>query len=117
MYLIEIDVVEVEALQAGGDLIHDMASRKADRVRSGPHPRAHLGRDDDILAPDAEVAQSLSEQDLGLAFGIDIRRIDEIDACLDRPADQRRGRRLIERADRAPEAGAAAEGHGAEADF
>ncbi len=71
----------------------------------------------DVLALDAEVAQRLPELDLGLAFRIDVGGVDEIDAGLERAADERGRARLIERADRAPEAGAAAEGHRAEADF
>ena len=56
----------------------------------GPDAAAHLGRDDDILALDAEVAQSLPELNLGLAFGIDIGGVDEIDARFERAADERR---------------------------
>ena len=48
--LVEIDVIEAEPLQAAGDLVHDVAARQADRVRPGPDPAAHLGRDDDVLA-------------------------------------------------------------------
>ena len=101
--LIEIDMIEAEPLQAAGDLIHDVAARKADGVRARPHPAAHLGGDDDVLALDAEVAQGLAELNLGLALGIDVGGVDEIDARFERAGDERGGRGLIERADIAPE--------------
>ena len=115
--LVEVHMIEAKALQAGGDLVHDVAARQADRVRPRPHPAAHLGGDDDVLALDAEIAQRLAELNLGLPFGIDVGGVEEIDARFDRAADERRGGLLIERADGPPEPGAAAEGHRAEADF
>ena len=66
--LVEVDVIEAEPLQAGGDLIHDVTARQADRVRAGPHAAAHFGGDDHVLARDAEVAQRLAELTLGLAL-------------------------------------------------
>ena len=81
MDLVEIDVFEAEALQAGGDLIHDVAARQADRVRPRAHPPEHFGRDDDVLALHAEVTQRLPELDLRLAFRIDVGGVDEIDAA------------------------------------
>ena len=60
--LVEIDVFEAQALQAAGDLVHDMAARQADRVRAGADAAAHLGGDDDVLARDVEIAQRLAEQ-------------------------------------------------------
>ena len=117
MDLVEIHVVEPEPLQGGGDLIHDVAARQADRVRPRPHPAANLGGDDHVLALDAEIAQRLAELNFGLPFGVDVGRVDEIDARFERAADERRGGLLVERPDGAPEPGAAAEGHGAEADF
>ena len=97
-------MVEAEALQAGGDLIHDVAARQPDRVRPRPHAAAHLGRDDHVLALHAEIAQRLPELDLRLALRIDVGGVDEIDAGLERAADERGRARLVDRADRAPEA-------------
>ena len=87
--LVEIDVIEAEPLQAGRDLIHDVAARQPDRVRARPHPAAHLGRDDDVLALDAEIAQRLAELNLRLAFGIDVGGVDEIDAGVEGAVDER----------------------------
>ena len=119
MDLVEIDMIEAKSFQAGADLIHDVSAREANGVRPRPHPCAHLGRDDDVLALDAKVAQSLADLNLRLAFGIDVGRIDEIDARFERPSDELGGGVLIERPNIAPHsAGAAAmKRHGAKANF
>ncbi len=63
--------------------------------------------------------QRLSGQPFRLAEGIDIRRIDEIDAGRQRAANDLIDFALLQAADRLPHAGIfiAAEGHRAEADF
>ena len=104
--LIEIHVIEPEPFQAGRDLIHDMAAREAHGIRPRPHAAANLGRDDDVLALDAEIAQGLADLNLGLAFGIDVGRVDEIDARFERAGDELGGGGLIERPNSAPESGA-----------
>ena len=96
-------MIEPEPFQAGGDLVHDMAAREADGIRPRPHPAAHFGGDDDVLALDAEIAQRLADLNLRLAFGIDVGRIDEIDARFERAGDELGGGGLIERPDSAPE--------------
>ena len=104
-------------MRLSGDLVEDVAARQADGVRARPHPAAHLGRDDHVLALDAEVAQSLTELHLRPAFGIDVGGVDEIHALFERAADERGRLGLVELADRLPEPRAAGEGHRAEADF
>ena len=115
--LVEVDVIEAEPFQAGGDLIHDVAAREADRVRPLSHPGAHFGGDDHVLALDAEVAQRLPDLNFGLAFGIDVGCVDEIDARFERAGDELGGGGLIERADGAPEPAAAMKRHRPEADL
>ena len=110
-------MVEAEPLQAAGDLVHDVAARQADGIRPLPGAAAHLGGDDHVFARDLQIAQRLAEHDLGLAFRIDVGGVDEVDAGVERALDQRRRAFLLDRADGAPDAGAAAEGHRAEADF
>ena len=117
MDLIEIDVVELQAFQAAGDLIHDMAAGQADRVGAGAGAATHLGRDDHVFTRDFEILQRLAQHDLRLAFGIDVGGIQEIDASFQRLGDQPGRGLLIQRADRSPEAGAAGESHAAQADF
>ena len=104
MDLIEVDVVELQPLQAAGDLIHDVPARQADGVRARPGAAAHLGGDDHVFASDLEIAQRLPEHHLGLALGIDVGGVDEIDAGFERARDQRRRALLIDSADGAPEA-------------
>ena len=117
MDLIEIDMIEIQPLQAADDLIHDVPAREADGVRARAGAAAHLGGDDHILASHPQIAQRLPQQDLGLAFRIDVGGVDEIHAGLERPRDQGRRALLVERADRAPEPGTAAESHGSEANL
>ncbi len=78
----------------------------------------NLRRDDDVLARHLEVLQRLAGDDLRLAVGVDVGGIDEIDARIERTADELVGVRLLKRADVVPDAAAtAAEGHRAEAEF
>ena len=79
----------------------------------------HLGGDDDVRTLDAEVPQRLAEQALGLTEGIDIGRVEEIDAGGDRVADDLVDALLVEAGDQAPLGilAGGAEGHGAEAQF
>ena len=110
-------MIEPEPLQTAGDLIHDVAARQAHGIRPRPHAAPNLGGDDDVLALDAKIAQRLTDLNLGLAFGIDVGRIDEIDPRFERAGDELGGGSLIERPDGAPESGAAAEGHRSKTDF
>ena len=104
MDLVEIDVFEAHALQAAGDLVHDVAARQADRVRSGADATAHLGGDDDVFARDIEIAQRLADNPLRLAIGIDVGRVDEIDAGLQGALDDGVCGLLVDVADLAPHA-------------
>ena len=115
--LIEIDVIELQPLQAAADLIHDVAARQADVVRARAHAPAHFGGDDHVLALHLEVAQGLAEQDFRLALGIDVGGVDEIDAGFDCSGDERGRALLFDGSDVAPETGAAVERHRAEANL
>jgi len=86
-------------------------------IHAGAGAAAHLGGDDHVFATDLQIAQSLAEHDLRSAFRIDVGGVDEVDAGGERALDQRRRALLLDRADGAPEPGAAGEGHGPEADF
>src|SRR5207244_9286016 len=76
-----------EAPQAGVDLDHDRLARQAGTVRSRPHPPVDLGRDDDLVAA-GEILQRPAEDLLAAAKGIPVRRVEEIDAALERPLDE-----------------------------
>ena len=92
-------------------------AREANRVRPLSHPGADFGGDDHVLALDAEVTQRLPDLNFGLAFGIDVGCVDEIDARFERAGDELGGGGLIERADGAPEPAAAMKRHRPEADL
>ena len=58
----------------------------------------------------------MTESLFAFAFGIDVSRIEEIDAGFDGSLDELVGARLIDRADRLPEALTTVESHGAKAE-
>ncbi len=113
--LVEIDVIRLQPLQAGLDGVHDMAARRAHIVPSRPHPAVNLGRQDDVLASDAEILEGLAESPFGLASGVDVGRVEEIDPGIDAGFDERIGAGLVDVADMFVNPLAAAEGHRAEA--
>jgi hypothetical protein len=123
--LIEVDVVGLEALEGGVDGVHDVAAGGADVVAAGTGAAEDLGGDDDVFAGDAEVAEGLADGDLGLAFGVDVGCIDEVDAVVDGVLDEGVDAGLADVADHLPDgtvfgelAGlVAGKGHGAEAEL
>ncbi|CAH1673137.1 hypothetical protein CHELA40_13810 [Chelatococcus asaccharovorans] len=113
--LIEIDMLKLEALQACLDLIQKVDARGAGAVGSLANPPEGLGRNHDLVAGDAQIAQGLPRNLFRQAGGIDIRRIDEVDAGIKRCPHEFVGFGLLEPAHILPDAFAAPEGHGAEA--
>ena len=115
--LVEVDVFELQALQARLHLREDVDARRAAAVRTLRHAAEHLRRDDDVIPRDAEIAESLPGDRLREAGGIDVRGVDEVDAGIESRAQQAVDLLLLQRSDLLPHAFAAAEGHGAEAEF
>ncbi|MNS93998.1 hypothetical protein D3C72_1281990 [compost metagenome] len=113
--LIEVDMIELQARQALLDAVDDVKARVAPGVRAGAGLAEYLGRDDHLVPCDLQVAQRLARDDFRTAFGIHVRRVDEIDPGVQGPSDQPVGVFLLEIADLAPEFAFAAEGHGAQA--
>src|SRR5262249_17010480 len=74
-------------------------------------------RDDNVRALDPEVLERLAEQSLRQAVRIDVRRVDQIDAGLERARDDGIDVLLPEIAEGAVEGVVPAEGHRAQADF
>ena len=74
-----------------------------------------LGRDDHAVARHLQVLQRLPGDLLRQPARIDVGGVDEVDAGIERLADQALGIGLLQVADLAPDALAAAEGHGAQA--
>jgi hypothetical protein len=74
-----------------------------------------FGRDHQFVA--RQILDRHAQHLLGQAIGIDVRRVDEGDALIERRLHQLRATSpMLQRADDFPEA-VAAKGHGAEADF
>jgi hypothetical protein len=113
--LVEVDMVELQALQARLRLVHDMAPGGAARVRALSHLAMDLGGDDQFLAGQPEVADRLAEDLLAAAGSVDIRGVEEVDPAIDCSLHDLVGGVLSQLADLAPNAVGPAEGHGAEA--
>ena len=96
MRLVEIDVIRAEPFQAGVDLVHDRLSRQALAVRVVAHLAVHLGGDHHLLAP-GKVLQRAAGDLLAGAERIDVRRVEEVDAGLERLLEERPARLLVER--------------------
>jgi len=75
--LVEVDPVGAQAPEAVLDGEDDPAARAAPLVRVGAHRRRELGRDDHAVAPSRE---RLPQDLLGLAGGVRIGGLDEVDA-------------------------------------
>jgi hypothetical protein len=119
MYLVEVDVIRLQALQAGPDRIHDVPTRCAAIVWSGARRIEHFGRDDDVLARHAEVLQSLAQHAFCVAMGIDVGGVEDIDAGVQAAPHDVVGRRLVHPGDIAIQASLCwrTECHRAEAQF
>ena len=109
--LIEVDVVRVETQQTGFDSMENMKAGETYLIGARPHASEHFGRNHDVFAL---VAEGLAEHRLRLARGIDIRRIEEVDARVEGVIDQRINVVLGQSADHLKDAAFAAKGHGAE---
>lgn len=68
-------------------------------------PAADLGRDDDLVTRRTKIAERTTQNALGIASGIDVRRVEEVDPVGDRLFDNRIGFRLIEGAQPFPDDG------------
>src|SRR6185312_10800050 len=87
-------------------------------VRARPGLAEDLGRDDDALARDLEVLQRLPGDLFRAAAGIDVGGVDEVDAGVERAADDALGLLLLQPANLCPHAFVtAAERHRAEAEL
>jgi hypothetical protein len=96
MDLVEVHVVELEALERGVDRGEDVLAREAAAVLPRHRSPVHLRRDDVLLARPEELAQNAAGEDLALAAVVDVGGIEEDDPALDRPSDNGLGCRLVE---------------------
>ncbi len=117
MDLIEIDVVELQALETLVDRVKNVGSRETRLVWARTHAAVHLGGDHDLIAHDAERLERLTGQGFRAASMVDVRRVQEIHTAIDGRTDDAIHRILAEPADRGPDALRVAEGHRSEADL
>ena len=125
MDLVEVDVVGLEAAEAGFDGVHDVSAGGSDVVAAGAGAAVDLGGDDDVCARDVEVFEGAAEGDFGLAFGVDVGGVDEVDAGFDGGFDEGVDVGLADAADHFPDGSVfgegvgavTGEGHGAETDL
>jgi hypothetical protein len=94
--LVEIHIVEAEALQAVVDGVHDVLARKTPLVGILAHRVVHLRRNDNLLPRDAQFLQGPSRHHLACAVRVYVRGIEEIDAHLQRALEERFRRVVVE---------------------
>ena len=83
--LVEVDPVRLQAAQAGLDLADDPPARVTGHVGVGPHRSVELGGQHHVLPPAS--GQSLGHDLLGLAGGVHIGRVDEVDTGIESGVD------------------------------
>src|SRR5690349_12521129 len=89
MDLVKIDPVCAQTPQTPLDLLRDPAARVAELVRVIAHGAVHLRRKNHVVA--ATALQCLPHDFLGLAAGIHVGGIDEVDAPVEGPVDDADG--------------------------
>jgi len=83
MVLIEIDMVDPQALQRRIDLLGDLRARQA--AVGGAHRKVQLGCQDVGVTRPAR--QDLAQEGFRGAAAIDVGRVDEVDTKLERAID------------------------------
>ena len=97
MDLIQIDVVGAEAAQRVVDRFHDVFARQAAVVRLVVPDREEDLRGDDDLVALREIAKRAADDLLAHAVRIHVRGVEEVDARLERFADERPALLLVQR--------------------
>jgi hypothetical protein len=83
--LIQVHVIEAQPSQTAGNGFHDVLAGKSLPVLALHRAPAQFGGDDEFLARDA--ANGLAEQNFGLPRRVDVGRIEQVDAFLERVLD------------------------------
>ena len=79
MALVQVEVVGAEAAQRGLDALEEVLAREAAVVRMLRHRKEGLGRDHEVAARDRRAAPAPSDL-FGLARGVDVGGVEEVDA-------------------------------------
>src|SRR5450759_2738405 len=85
--LVEVDVVRAEPGEAGVDLGEDRLARKPAPVRARAHGTMNLRGEDDFVTV-REILQSTADDLFTGAIRVDVRGVEEVDACFDRLLDE-----------------------------
>ena len=96
MDLVEVDVVEAEALERGIDRGKHVLARQAAPVLARHRPPVNLRGDRVLLAHAEQLAEQTSRDDLALPAVVDVGRVEEGDPALDGSAHDRLGIGLVE---------------------
>jgi hypothetical protein len=87
--LVQVDVVGPQPAERIVDGVADVLAREPPQVRVVPHRVEHLGGDDHLVAPRPEILQRAPEDLLAPAEGVHVGGVEEVDAELEGPADER----------------------------
>jgi len=82
--LVQVDVVELQPLKARVHGAQDVSARQSRLVHARPHSSQHLGGENELVTGNAKIEQRLAGHDFRLAGVVHIRRVDEIDAAVER---------------------------------
>ena len=111
VHQVHVDVVGAKAGEAAIHGLEDVTSRETGLDERRPHAIADLRRDHDFLALRSD---RLAENALGLAAGVDVCRVEEVDAGVDGARHECVRACLIDFVDRREGAGRGPERHAAE---
>src|SRR5581483_7315113 len=96
MDLVQVHVIHAQPLQAGIDLLHDGFARQSSLVWAFAPVKVNLGGDDQFVAL-TEIANRAPDDLFAAAVGVSVRSVQEIDAALDRVANDGTALLLVER--------------------
>ncbi len=84
VHLVQVDVVGLQAAQAGLAGVADVPGREPRRVRPAVAPVEDLGGEHDLLPPLPALGEPATDDRLGLAAAVDVGRVEEVDALFER---------------------------------
>src|SRR6202030_2058560 len=117
MDLVQVNMVGLQTAETGLYTVHNVAARSPDVIPPRADATIDLRRDHDILPRDVQVFQGLPENLFAFALRVNVRRIKEVDAGVNRGLDQFIGPGLANGADGFEEPSAVPECHSSEAEF